>query len=76
MGDLNFTPDSEHYTALCGFLTDSVSKAVGGVNTFPSVTPDRKIDYLFTNGLCTVSTASVPEQVVSDHRPYIAEITV
>ena len=74
MGDLNFTPDHPAYAALCDFLRDSANAAEGSVLTFPSTDPDRKIDYLFTAGDCAVTGAYVPERVVSDHRPFAAEI--
>ena len=74
MGDLNFTPEAPFYGELCEFLQDSSPMVKGSNNTFPSVDPDRKIDYLFTNGLCRVTSAAVSDEVVSDHRPFFCTV--
>lgn len=75
MGDLNFTPNAPHYRDLCGFMEDSSSKVEGENLTFPSIEPNQKIDYLFTNLHCKVERAWVPEEIVSDHRPFVATVS-
>jgi endonuclease/exonuclease/phosphatase family metal-dependent hydrolase len=76
MGDFNLTPDSEYYKPLCTFLTDTVTDPSQAYDTFPSEAPIKRIDYIFKNEGIKFLTASVPEVIASDHRPFtvIADI--
>ena len=76
MGDLNIEPNTEHYRKLRSFLNDTADFGSNEMNTFPSHDPNKKIDYLFYNDLCHVTEAFVPNVVVSDHRPYVVNISV
>ena len=42
----------------------------------PSDIPTMKIDYIFTSHDLKVLSADIPADVVSDHRPYIAELEI
>lgn len=71
MGDFNMLPN---HPALSRLLNDPDVRHADTGFTFPSDAPDRKIDYIFTNNKVTIRSCYVPELVVSDHRPIIAEI--
>ncbi|MBQ8432982.1 MAG: endonuclease/exonuclease/phosphatase family protein [Clostridia bacterium] len=74
MGDLNITPDSEHYGALAAAMNDTLPDPNGAHFTFSHQDPKCKIDYIFTNGLCKPLDARVHAVGISDHRPITAEI--
>ncbi len=76
MGDLNIKPDSAYYAELNSVFNDTAESASGNLCTYPSTCPKYKIDYIFCNDKCNVTHAFVPELCVSDHRPYVADITV
>ena len=42
----------------------------------PAPQPEIKIDYIMSCGPCRFLSAEVPAVVVSDHRPYLAEIEI
>ena len=44
--------------------------------SWPVDEPTMKIDYIFTSRDLNVLSADIPADVVSDHRPYVAEIEV
>ena len=44
--------------------------------TFASYQPRVKIDYIFTSDHFTVRSASPLDERVSDHRPYLAELSL
>ena len=73
MGDLNAEPDSPLLQPLFSLMTDTAAKAEGGVLTWPSNQPVKKIDYLFQRGFKTLR-AWVPDSQDSDHRPFCAEL--
>ena len=74
MGDLNFNPDNAFYGELCEILSDTATVTQDSCHTFPSQNPNRKIDYVFTNGLWEALNAYVPNVQYSDHRPYVVEL--
>lgn len=43
--------------------------------TFPARRPRRRIDHVAVGGLRASRVAALPEQVVSDHRPLLAELS-
>ncbi len=71
MGDFNLLPD---HPSLHPLLNDADIQYLDTGFTFPSDKPDRKIDYIFTNKYVKVKSVYVPDLVVSDHRPIVAEI--
>lgn len=74
MGDFNLRPESPILLPIRERLFDTAELFTEELGSFPSDTPDRKIDYMFTSRELKVLSADIPPVVVSDHRPYIAEI--
>ena len=73
MGDLNMEPDDPILAPLFDALADSADRR-DGVKTFPSGTPDIKIDYiLHSAGIRGLSVRSMDTQN-SDHRPLVARL--
>lgn len=75
MGDLNMTP-------ACPILQEYVFPRLNDTAAILPETPltdvwwapKRKIDYIFTRGNVKTLSAQAPDEHVSDHRPYLAEI--
>ena len=75
MGDLNMSPDDATLDPLFSAMHDTASRS-DEIKTFPSGTPESKIDYIFcTDPISTVSLCSINTQC-SDHRPLIAELKI
>ena len=67
MGDLNMTCDNEIIKDISNILKDSINEGF----TFPSINPERKIDYIFYNNI-KLKEAKIIERVASDHFPVLA----
>lgn len=76
MGDLNMTPEDEKIKQIEGYLTDVSVKLQGNKLSFPSVNPERKIDYIFGNEFIEIVRAEIPEIVASDHFPHTAIVRI
>lgn len=74
MGDLNMQPDNKKLAPIFELLKDTATINKAELLTFPSDSPDRKIDYIFTSKDISTLSAKAPAETTSDHRPYIAEI--
>ncbi|MBR2499076.1 MAG: endonuclease/exonuclease/phosphatase family protein [Clostridia bacterium] len=74
MGDFNMQSNDELLKPFFEKLNDTTNLIVGNKNTFPSDSPNIKIDYIFTTKDVVVEEAKIPNIVVSDHLPYIAKI--
>ena len=74
MGDLNVTPDSEVLRPIRERMRDTADMFDEPQLSFPSDRPEIKIDYIFTSPDLRVVSAEIPALVVSDHRPYVAEL--
>lgn len=74
MGDFNMTPDNELLAPIYDRLVDTEIKMSGNILTFPSDSPERKIDYIFASRDLKIISAKVPDRYISDHRVIIAEI--
>lgn len=74
-GDFNVTPDAPVLAPIREKMQDVDAFLPAGTMSFPSDDPRIKIDYIFTSADYTVLTADIPAVVVSDHRPYLAELT-
>ncbi len=73
MGDFNQTPDSPILKPICEIFADAGDLlATGSDLTFPSDCPECKIDYIMAAGPIRFLRATVPDQIVSDHRPHTA----
>ena len=76
-GDLNAVPGTPEITTLTSVLNDSwVLAGKGDGYTYPAENPDRRIDYVLTSRDIDVHHAEVVNADASDHRPYVADITV
>lgn len=76
MGDFNVLPDNEVLAPIRAKMRDTADMFEGEKFSFPSDTPDRKIDYIFVTPDVEVVSADIPEIVASDHRPHTAEINI
>jgi endonuclease/exonuclease/phosphatase family metal-dependent hydrolase len=80
-GDMNnpsHTPDAT--ATLLGYLEQSADytllpKGAKG-RTFPSVWPQRALDYIYLPAGCTKPEAQVVRSMLSDHRPVLAEFSL
>ena len=75
MGDFNVTLDAAVLAPIRARMQDVDAFLADGTMTFPSDSPRKKIDYIFTSADYTVTRAEVPAVVVSDHRPYAAALS-
>ena len=76
MGDFNATPENPVLDCIRERMYDTAALFDCDKLSFPSDKPEMKIDYMFTSKDIDVLWADIPEIVLSDHRPYIAEITL
>lgn len=76
MGDLNMTPEDEKIKQIEQYLTDASAKLQGNKLSFPSINPERKIDYIFGNEFVEIVAAEIPEIVASDHFPHTAIVRI
>ena len=74
MGDFNLSPDSPLLLPLLEKMSDTAALFPSPLFSFPSDEPHIKIDYILHTPDLTCSFADIPAIVVSDHRPYIADI--
>ena len=74
MGDMNVTPDNPVLMPIRERMFDTATLFRQPLMSWPSDKPDRKIDYIFTSRDPNVVSADIPEELVSDHRPYVSEI--
>lgn len=76
-GDFNVTPDNPVLFPIRERLSDTedVFRAKGMLS-FPSDTPAEKIDYIFTSKEIKTKFATLPQMIVSDHRPLFATVEI
>ncbi len=74
-GDFNMRPEDPILAPLFEKLYDTAKVFEKPKFSFPSNAPDRRIDYVLTRGF-TVKSADIPESLVSDHRPYVADLEI
>ncbi len=73
MGDFNMNPDDNNIKRLSEYFTD-VHKYLGKDRlTYPSHSPEDRIDYIFVKGM-NIIFADTVEKVVSDHYAITAEL--
>ena len=73
MGDFNMTPDNPLIQKLSCVFTDSHASLGKDVLTFPSHSPEIRIDYIFVRD-AKVIDANTVSKVVSDHYAITADI--
>lgn len=76
MGDLNAEPDDEKIKPLFSCLNSADPMLKDNFYSFPSDSPNLKIDYIFVSADVTVTEADIPQIIVSDHLPYTAAINI
>ncbi len=76
MGDFNVLPDSYILDPIRARMKDTADVFMKPLLSFPADAPDRKIDYIFVSRDIEVVSADIPALVLSDHRPYIAELVI
>jgi len=74
MGDLNVEPGDPVLAPIRAKMKDAGDLFGNAKLSWPSDTPDKKIDYIFATPDVEIISADIPEIVSSDHRPHIAEI--
>ncbi|MBO5199248.1 MAG: endonuclease/exonuclease/phosphatase family protein [Lachnospiraceae bacterium] len=74
MGDFNVEPDNAVILPIGERLYDTAEQFGEPLLSWPSDKPKVKIDYIFTSRDIKVTSADIPAMIVSDHRPYLAEI--
>ncbi len=75
MGDFNSTSHNWDYTWIADGLTDAFRAAGGGWGaTYHADYPFARIDFILLSEHFGVLSASVPDIVVSDHRPVFATV--
>ncbi len=74
MGDFNVLPNSHILDPIRAKMKDTADLFTQPLLSFPADVPERKIDYIFATPDIEVVSADIPALVLSDHRPYIAEI--
>ena len=74
MGDFNVVHTCDLLAPIREKMRDTAELFAAPLLSFPSDKPRDKRDYIFTSRDIKVTFADIPPVVVSDHRPYIAEI--
>lgn len=76
MGDFNTTPDNTVLEPIRKRMTDVAEFFDAPMLSWPSDTPEMKIDYIFVSKDIEVVSADIPEIVASDHRPHTATLNI
>ncbi len=74
MGDLNMTPNHPKLVPIYQLLNDTLMNTK--LLSFPSVNPNRKIDYIFVSKDINILDANIPSIVASDHFPHTATLDI
>lgn len=75
MGDFNVEPDDPVLLPIRERLRDTAAYPGGEAMTFPSDRPVKKIDYIFLSRGFKVLEVRVPDMIVSDHLPILADVS-
>lgn len=76
MGDFNITPDNDLLAPIKERMQDTADWFQTDLKSWPVDEPTVKIDYIFMSKDMKVTEADIPADIVSDHRPYIAQAEV
>ena len=76
LGDFNMEPDCDIIKPLYEYYDDTTPLIEGDINTFSSVEPTRKIDYIMIKKTSNIKIKEVKiiKKVASDHFPLLIEI--
>ncbi len=75
-GDFNLHPNDPLLDPIRVLLRDTADISDSPMLSYPSDHPTEKIDYIFASASLRPVFASVPQMIVSDHRPYLAVFDV
>lgn len=73
-GDLNAGPNADELRPLLARLHDSWPASAGPGFTYPSTSPNKRIDYVLTTSAFRVVRADVLATEASDHRPLVVDL--
>lgn len=76
MGDFNVSPGDPVLNPIRSRMFDTAAHFPQPLLSYPSDKPTVKIDYIFHTPDLTSTFADIPALLNSDHRPYIAKLTV
>ena len=75
-GDFNMTPDTPTLSSIFGLMRDTAGVMTEPKLSFPSDKPEIRIDYILVSPSFKIKSADIPGVLASDHRPYIADISL
>lgn len=73
MGDLNMEIDNPKVQRISSIITNTLTD---DSLTYPSINPEKKIDYIFISKDIKLLNSKIITEVVSDHFPHYAEIEI
>lgn len=76
IGDLNVRPESPVIAEIKKYMNDTAEPFGKPFLTFIAHEPNRKIDYIFASDDITPLSFDVPEIILADHRPVVAELEI
>ena len=77
LGDMNATPEAPELSPLFDHFTDAWSAVSGEPGyTYSSLSPSKRIDYIFASESIEVRNAEVINTLGSDHLPVVADLTL
>ncbi len=76
MGDFNALPHCEALAPIYERLVSAAEEMNNNDFTFASFKPDRTIDYIFVSKDIKVECFEVKKDILSDHRPCVAKVTL
>ena len=76
MGDFNVIPENSILNPIKERMKDVAAFVDKPLLSYPSVKPDRKIDYIFVSPDVEVIAADIPAIVASDHLPHTAIVNI
>ncbi len=77
MGDFNVRPDNAVLLPIRDRMEDTEDVfRTSGLMSYPSDKPYEKIDYIFTSKEIKTTFATLPQMLVSDHRPLFATVEI
>ncbi len=74
MGDFNVLPEDPVLLPIRRRMKDAAELFSQPLGSYPSDSPDRKIDYIFVTPDVQLLEADIPAIVASDHRPHTATV--
>ena len=76
LGDFNARPDSPMLLPLYARMTDAAAALQRAADTFSSLVPDRRIDYIFLSDALQPKSFETKSVICSDHLPIVCDIEI